>query len=84
MGLAGVRILKKDKKIAADPAAGWLHQADRRVRRNGGIDGIAAALEDRDAGSRSKRLARCDNSVGSGYKRTPGDGAAGWSGVLRD
>ena len=40
-----------------------LDEAHHRVGGDGGIDGIAAALEDLDAGARGQRLARGDDAV---------------------
>ena len=51
------------EEIAPDAVAGGLHEADRRVGGDGGIDGVAAALEDRHARSRGERLARGDDAV---------------------
>ena len=47
---------------------------DRRVGRDGRVDGVAAALEDLHARARGQRLAGRDDAVAGGHHRAADEG----------
>ena len=55
------------------PLPGRLHQPDGGVGGDGGVDGVAAALEDLHAGARRERLARGDDAERGRHDRAAHD-----------
>ena len=70
---AGLRLVVEDEQVAADAVAGRLHQADGGVGGDGGVDRVAAALENLHAGARGQRLAGGDDAEGRGDHRATDD-----------
>src|SRR5205814_2280401 len=57
------RAVNDGEQIAADAVRDWFHQAKRRVRRDGGIDRVAAALQNIEPNLRRQRHARADHAM---------------------
>ena len=56
MELFGLGVPDDGVEVAADAAAGGLHQAERGVGRDGGVDGAAAGLEHVERDLRGERM----------------------------
>ena len=77
MDRARLRFVVEDEEVAADAVASGLHQADRGVGTDGGVDGVAATLENLHASSGGQRLTgrhdphrrRDDGSADRGRRR---------------
>ena len=72
-----LRIPDDGEQVAADAAAHRLHQAQRGVGRDGGVDRRAAGLENIEAGLRRERLAGADHAVLRDDFRAGGERSAG-------
>ena len=79
---AGLRLVVEDEEIAAEAVAGRLHQADGGVGGNGGVDGVAAALEDLHAGAGRQRLAGGDDAERRRHHRAADHRRRGRAGLL--
>ena len=69
MKRAGLGLVDEGEQVAADAVARGLHQAHHRVGRDGGVDGVAAALEHLHAGARGQHLAGRDDAETRGHLR---------------
>ncbi len=74
MERARLGLVDERKQIAADAVARGLHQAHHRVGRDGGVDGVAAALEHLHAGAGGQHLAGRDDAQTRGHLRPAGEG----------
>jgi hypothetical protein len=72
-----LRLVDDGEEVAADAAAGGLHEAERGVGGDGGVDGRAALAQDVEADLRRERLAGADHAVLGDDLGTGGKGAAG-------
>ena len=74
---AGLRVVDDGEQIAADAVRLRLDQAHDGVGRDGGVDRVAASLEDLHAGLRRERLAGGDDAVFGRDPRSADDDAHG-------
>src|SRR5205823_7512323 len=75
--LVFLRHVDQREQVAPDPAPGRLHHAGGRIGGDGGVDRVAAALEDLHSCGRGEGLAGSDHTVSRGDDGAAGDGCAG-------
>ncbi len=74
--LVFLRDVHDGEQVAADAVGDGFHQAEGGVGGDGGVDGVAAALEHVEARLAGRRDARADHPVPPEHRRTRGEGLA--------